>query len=142
MKRVGKKRIIIRNLILKDYFNNDKEDKFDKYTDTLLYLAARNEHVKNKIKPSIKKKKIILCDRFIDSTYAYQVYGKGIGSLFAKKNTVLDFENSGTCARLLISLIGKFILNNSTILRLISGLIIIFFSLQIIGIFNFKFLNI
>ena len=40
------------------------------------------------------------------------------------------------------SLIGKFILNNSTILRLISGLIIIFFSLQIIGIFNFKFLNI
>ena len=36
----------------------------------------------------------------------YQVYGKGIGSLFAKKNTVLDFENSGTCARLLISLIG------------------------------------
>ncbi len=40
------------------------------------------------------------------------------------------------------SLIGKFILNNSTTLRVISGLIIIFFSLQIIGIFNFKFLNI
>ena len=40
------------------------------------------------------------------------------------------------------SLIGKFILNNSATLRVISGLIIIFFSLQIIGIFNFKFLNI
>ena len=40
------------------------------------------------------------------------------------------------------SFIGKFILNNSSMLRIISGLIIIFFSLQIIGIFNFKFLNI
>ena len=34
---------LIRNLILKDYFNKDTKNKFDKYTDTLLYLAARNE---------------------------------------------------------------------------------------------------
>ena len=47
---------LIRNLILKDYFNKYKKEKFDKYTDTLLYLAARNEHVKNKIKPELKKK--------------------------------------------------------------------------------------
>ena len=47
---------LIRNLILKDYFNKDTNEKFDKYTDTLLYLAARNEHVKNKIKPALKKK--------------------------------------------------------------------------------------
>ena len=48
---------LIRNLILKDYFNNSKKEKFDKYTDTLLYLAARNEHVKNIIKPALDKKK-------------------------------------------------------------------------------------
>ena len=48
----------IRTLILKDYFNKGKEEKFDKYTDTLLYLAARNEHIKNKIKPALKKKKL------------------------------------------------------------------------------------
>ena len=47
---------MIRDLILKDYFNNSSKDKFDKYTDTLLYLAARNEHIKNKILPSLKKK--------------------------------------------------------------------------------------
>ena len=47
----------IRNLILNDYFNKSSKDKFDKYTDTLLYLAARNEHIKNKIFPSLKKKK-------------------------------------------------------------------------------------
>ena len=46
---------LIRDLILKDYFSNSKKEKFDKYTDTLLYLAARNEHVKNKIEPDTKK---------------------------------------------------------------------------------------
>ena len=76
---------MIRNLILKDYFNKSSKDKFDKYTDTLLYLAARNEHIKNKIFPSLKKKMIVICDRFIDSTVAYQVYGKKIN---------LDFVNN------------------------------------------------
>ena len=52
------------------------KEKFHKYTDTLLYLAARNEHLQNKIKPALSNKKIVICDRFIDSTYAYQVYGK------------------------------------------------------------------
>ena len=69
---------LIRNLILKDYFTKKSKDKFDKYTDTLLYLAARNEHLINKIKPALKKKKIIICDRFTDSTLAYQVYGKKV----------------------------------------------------------------
>jgi len=72
----------IRRLILKDYFNKGKKEKFDKYTDTLLYLAARNEHIKNKIKPALKKKKVVICDRFIDSTLAYQVYGKKVNRYF------------------------------------------------------------
>jgi dTMP kinase len=72
----------IRTLILKDYFNKGKEEKFDKYTDTLLYLAARNEHIINKIKPALKKKRIVICDRFIDSTLAYQVYGKKVNRSF------------------------------------------------------------
>ena len=46
---------LIRNLILKDYFAKNNEEKFDKYTDTLLYLAARNEHIINKIQPALKK---------------------------------------------------------------------------------------
>ena len=73
---------LIRNLILKDYFNKDSKQKFDKYTDTLLYLAARNEHIKTKIIPALKKKYIVICDRFIDSTIAYQVYGKKVSYNF------------------------------------------------------------
>ena len=72
----------IRTLILKDYFNKGNEEKFDKYTDTLLYLAARNEHVKNKIKPALNKNNVVICDRFTDSTLAYQVYGKKVNKSF------------------------------------------------------------
>jgi len=68
----------IRKVILDDYFHPDSKEKFDKYTDTLLYLASRNEHVKNKIKPALLKKKVFICDRFMDSTMAYQVYGKKV----------------------------------------------------------------
>ena len=68
----------IRKVILEDYFASDSKEEFSKYTDTLLYLAARNEHVQNIIKPAISKKKIVICDRFIDSTMAYQVFGKGV----------------------------------------------------------------
>jgi len=69
----------IRKLIL-----TGKINKLSKRTDTLLYLASRNEHFEKKIKPAINKKKIILCDRFVDSTLAYQVYGKGESKIFVE----------------------------------------------------------
>ena len=69
-------------MILKDYFFKIKGEKFDKYTDTLLYLASRNEHIKNKIKPALNKKLVVICDRFVDSTMAYQVYGKKVKKEF------------------------------------------------------------
>ena len=68
----------IRELILKDYFHKNSKEKFNRYTDTLLYLAARSEHMEKKLKPAISKKKVVICDRFIDSTFAYQVYGKAV----------------------------------------------------------------
>ena len=63
----------IRNVIL-----TGSKNKFLPVTDTLLYLAARNEHINKLIIPSLKKKKIVICDRFIDSTLSYQVYGKKV----------------------------------------------------------------
>ena len=69
-------------MILKDYFNKRNKDKFDKYTDTLLYMAARNEHLVNKIIPALRRKAVIICDRFTDSTLAYQVYGKKVDKNF------------------------------------------------------------
>ena len=51
----------IRKVIL-----NGKINKFDKITDTFLYIAARNENLKKKIFPELSKKRIVICDRFID----------------------------------------------------------------------------
>jgi len=63
----------IRNLIF-----SKKSEKFDKLTDFFLMNAARVEHVKKTLLVAKKNKNIVICDRFIDSTYAYQVIGKKI----------------------------------------------------------------
>ncbi|MBD1167120.1 dTMP kinase [Pelagibacterales bacterium SAG-MED09] len=60
----------IRKLIL------NKKSDFNKITDLLLYLASRSENIKQLKKHY--KKKIILIDRFVDSTIAYQHYGFGV----------------------------------------------------------------
>ena len=63
----------IRNLIF-----DKKNINFDDVTDYYQMLASRNEHIKTTIKNAIKKKQILICDRFVDSTYAYQIVGKKI----------------------------------------------------------------
>ena len=57
----------------------DKRNGFlSEKTELLLYLAARAQLVKEKIIPTLKEKKIVLCDRFQDSTLVYQGYGLGL----------------------------------------------------------------
>ena len=68
---------LIRNLLVKGSI-----DKWDSVTEALLHNAARREHVKKIIKPSLLKNKIVICDRFTDSTMAYQVYGKKVNKKF------------------------------------------------------------
>lgn len=47
-------------------------------TELLLYLAARAQIVREKILPALRQGKIVICDRFEDSTLAYQGYGRGL----------------------------------------------------------------
>lgn len=49
-------------------------------TETLLMFAARNEHLENLIKPSLKAGTWVVCDRFTDATYAYQGGGRQLGA--------------------------------------------------------------
>ncbi|HIU64641.1 MAG TPA: dTMP kinase [Candidatus Avacidaminococcus intestinavium] len=62
----------IRNLVL------DANLKIAHQTETLLYLAARADHMAQLIKPSLEAGKIVLCDRFSDSTFVYQGCGRGV----------------------------------------------------------------
>jgi dTMP kinase len=60
-------------------------------TELFLYLADRAQHVNEIIRPALAAGKIVLCDRFTDSTVAYQGYGRGIDlKLLRQLNDVAD----------------------------------------------------
>ncbi|MCA9398747.1 MAG: dTMP kinase [Candidatus Omnitrophica bacterium] len=54
-------------------------------TETLLYMAARAQLVHEVIAPALKQGKIVLCDRFLDSTVVYQGYGHGVDLDFIRQ---------------------------------------------------------
>jgi dTMP kinase len=62
----------IRALIL------DRTNDIDGMTEAFLFCAARASHVQRVIKPALQKGMHVICDRFSDSTVAYQVYGRGL----------------------------------------------------------------
>lgn len=47
-------------------------------TELLVFLASRAQHVEEVIRPALEEGNIVLCDRFVDASYAYQGYGRGI----------------------------------------------------------------
>ena len=82
----------IRNIIL-----DPKNTMMDGKTEALLYAASRRQHLVEKVFPAIKQGKIVICERFLDSSLAYQGYGRELGfdeilniNLFAIDNTYPD----------------------------------------------------
>ena len=82
----------IRNVIL------DKNNTaMDERTEALLYAASRRQHLVEKVWPALKEGKIVICDRYLDSSLAYQGGARGLGvdnilnvNLFATENTYPD----------------------------------------------------
>jgi dTMP kinase len=56
-----------------------RNTKMDGRTEALLYAAARRQHFVEKISPLLQAGKTVICDRFIDSSLAYQGYARGLG---------------------------------------------------------------
>jgi len=53
-------------------------DRWDGMTEALLHFAARRDHLRSTVWPALEAGKWVLCDRFADSTLAYQGYGHGL----------------------------------------------------------------
>lgn len=82
----------IRNIIL-----DPANTMMDAKTEALLYAASRRQHLVEKVFPAVKEGKIVICERFLDSSLAYQGYGRQLGfdailsiNLFAIDNTYPD----------------------------------------------------
>ncbi len=82
----------IRNVIL-DKANTNMDPR----TEALLYAASRRQHLVEKVWPALKEGKIVICDRYLDSSLAYQGGARGLGidnilnvNLFATENTFPD----------------------------------------------------
>lgn len=81
--QVGEK---IREIILNKNFD------IDIYSELFLFLVARRENVKKIIIPSLREGKIVICDRFDDSTFAYQGFGRNIPLRFITRVNKLVTE--------------------------------------------------
>lgn len=85
----------IRNIIL----DNNNTD-MDEHTEALLYAASRAQHIHEKIKPALNEGKIVICDRFVLSSLAYQGIGRDLG--VEKVKMINDFAIDGVYPELIL----------------------------------------
>ncbi len=88
----------IRSIIL-----DPQNTAMDARTEALLYAASRRQHLVEKILPAIEEGKIVLCDRFIDSSLAYQGIGREIGIAEVFKINEFAIENHMPDATIFLS---------------------------------------
>lgn len=78
----------IRKVIL----NPENTDMAD-VTESILYAASRVQLISQVILPALKEGKIVVCDRYVDSSIAYQAYARGLGVDLVKKINYFAVEN-------------------------------------------------
>ena len=82
---------------IRDVILNKQNTSMDGRTEALLYAASRRQHLVEKVWPALKEGKIVLCDRYLDSSLAYQGGARGLGvdeilgiNMFATEGTFPD----------------------------------------------------
>lgn len=61
--------------------------------EALLYAAARVQHLSDRVEPALQKGELVICDRYVDSSLAYQAYARGLGTDFITKINAFALEN-------------------------------------------------
>lgn len=72
---------------------NYEAEKIDPITETLLLFAARTHHIENVIKPALQQGVWVICDRFIDSSYAYQGAGRKVDLAYLDSLTQMSVKD-------------------------------------------------
>ena len=61
--------------------------------EALLYAASRVQHLSDRVEPALSEGKLVICDRYVDSSLAYQAYARGLGLDFVSKINAFALEN-------------------------------------------------
>ena len=84
----GKISEAIREILL-----NGKNSEMTDECEALLYSASRVQHLHDRVQPALDKGELVVCDRYVDSSFAYQAYARGLGVDFIKKINDYAIEN-------------------------------------------------
>ena len=83
----GKISEAIREILL-----NGKNSEMTDECEALLYAAARAQHLSDRVEPALAEGKLVICDRYVDSSFAYQAYARGLGREFIGKINAFALE--------------------------------------------------
>ncbi len=70
-----------------------KNDEMTDECEALLFAAARVQHLADRVEPALREGKLVVCDRYVDSSLAYQAYARGLGVEFVTKINSFALEN-------------------------------------------------
>lgn len=84
----GKISEAIREILL-----NGKNAEMTDECEALLYAAARVQHLHDRVEPALREGKLVVCDRYVDSSLAYQAFARGLGREFVEKINAYALEN-------------------------------------------------
>ena len=71
---------------LREILLDTENTEMEAVTEMFIYAAARAQHVREKVIPALERGEIVICDRFVDSSIAYQAYGRRLGDMVAEVN--------------------------------------------------------
>ena len=84
----GKISEAIREILL-----NGKNSEMTDACEALLYAAARVQHLSDRVEPALNEGKLVVCDRYVDSSLSYQAYARGLGTDFIGKINAYALEH-------------------------------------------------
>lgn len=70
---------------IREILLNGKNAEMTDECEALLYAAARMQHLHDKVEPALAQGTLVICDRYVDSSLAYQAYARGLGTDFIEK---------------------------------------------------------
>lgn len=71
---------------LRDILLDNHNSEMSPVTEMMIYAAARAQNVRENVIPALERGDVVICDRFVDSSVAYQAYGRGLGDMVSEVN--------------------------------------------------------